>query len=244
MVRIVKTFWKIVSSRIIFSKPKKAKTVVWGVPKYAKEILKQKKFNLKKIEFIEIWGESYNFYILLRCFSKLKFSLLDYSNEYIAYVNPKIIISFLDNYKKFYKIKKNVSPKKIIIQNSWRCNEFRFFEKNVENSYGKVDYIFVQNVNIKKKYQEISGSKVITIGSFLSNTIQIKNTRKKIDVLYISTFRDIEKKDLIIKKNIYLKDYINSEAKLVKNIHDICKLNKKILHILPSQKIGKPAKRK
>ncbi len=242
MVRIVKTFWKIVSSRIIFSKPKKAKTVVWGVPKYAKEILKQKKFNLKKIEFIEIWGESYNFYILLRCFSKLKFSLLDYSNEYIAYVNPKIIISFLDNYRTFYKIKKNVSQKKIIIQNSWRCNEFRFFEKNVENSYGKVDYIFVQNVNIKKKYQEISGSKVITIGSFLSNTIQIKNTRKKIDVLYISTFRDIEKKDLVINKNIYLKDYINSEAKLVKNIHDICKLNKKILHILPSQKIGSQQK--
>ena len=43
MLKIAKTFWKIASSRIIFSKPKKTKTVVWGVPKYAKEILKQKK---------------------------------------------------------------------------------------------------------------------------------------------------------------------------------------------------------
>ena len=42
MLKIVKTFWKIASSRIIFSKPKKTKTVIWGVPKYAKEILKQR----------------------------------------------------------------------------------------------------------------------------------------------------------------------------------------------------------
>ncbi len=238
MLKIAKTFWKIASSRIIFSKPKKTKTVVWGVPKYAKEILKQKKFNLEKIEFIEIWGESYNFYILLRCFSKLKFSLLDYSNEYIAYVNPKIILSFLDNYRTFYKIKKNLSQKKIIIQNSWRCNEFKFFEKKIGNISNKVDYIFVQNINIKKKYQEISGSKVITAGSFLSNSIKIKTTQKKIDVLYISTFRNIEKKDLVINKNIFLKDYIDSEAKLLRNIHNICKLNNKILHILPSQKTG------
>jgi surface carbohydrate biosynthesis protein len=57
-----------------------------------------------------------------------------------------------------------------------------------------VDYIFVQNINIKKKYQEISKSKVITAGSFLSNSIKIKTRPKKIDVLYISTFRDIEKR--------------------------------------------------
>ena len=49
MVRIVKTFWKIVSSRIIFFQTKKAKTVVWGVPKYAKEILKQRNLILKKL---------------------------------------------------------------------------------------------------------------------------------------------------------------------------------------------------
>ena len=47
-------------------------------------------------------------------FSKLKFSLLDYSNEYIAYVNPKIIISFLDNYRTFYKIKKMYLRKKLL----------------------------------------------------------------------------------------------------------------------------------
>jgi len=239
MLKIVKTFWKIASSRIIFSKPKKTKTVIWGVPKYAKEILKQKKFNFEKIEFIEIWGESYNFYILLRCFFKLKFSLLDYSNEYIAYVNPKIILSFLDNYRTFYKIKKNLSQKKIIIQNSWRCNEFKFFGKNIGNSSNKVDYIFVQNINIKKKYQEISRSKVIATGSFLSNSIKIKNAQKKIDVLYVSTFRNYEKKkNIVINKNIFLKDYIDSEAKLIRNIHHVCEQNNKILHILPGQKLN------
>ncbi len=237
MLILVKSLYKIALSKIIFSKPKKAKTVVWGVPLYSKKILNQKKFNLKKIEFIEIWGKSYNFHILLRCFLRLKFSLLDYSNEYISYVKPKIILTFLDNYKTFYKIKKSPEQRKIIIQNSWRCDEFNFFKKDKEYNSHVVDYIFVQNINIKKKYHEISSAKVMATGSFLSNTIRIKNARKKIDVLYISTFRDLQKKDHIINKKITLKDYVDSEMKLIKNIYDVCKLNNKILHILPSQKM-------
>ena len=236
MSMIVKTLWKIASAKIIFSKPKKAKTVVWGVPLFSKKVLNQKKFNLGKIEFIEIWGKSYNFHILLRCLLKLKFSLLDYSNEYLSFVNPKIILSFLDNYKIFYKLKKNSDQKKILIQSAWRCDEFNTFQKDKSYHNHKVDYIFAQNINIKKKYIEISKSEVIAAGSFLSNEIDIKHKIKNIDVLYVSTFRDLKDTNLVINENISLKDYINSERKLIKNIYKVCKANNKTLHILPSQK--------
>ena len=238
MNKILATIKKISSAKLYFFKPKKVDILIWGVPLFI-EILKEKKYNLdfRKIGFIHIWGESYNLNILLRCIIKFKFSFLEYTNEYIKHTRPKIILSFLDNYKSFYKIKKNENQNKILIQNAWRCDEFNIFKKDKSNFKYKVDFIFAQNEAIKKKFYEISKAKVIPIGSFLSNDIEIKKNKKKFDVLYISTFRNTENKNKTINKNIKLQDHIKSEANLIKNINNLCKKYNKKLYILTTQKI-------
>ena len=45
--------------------------------------------------------EKYNFYIILKLFLRFKFSSLNYFNDFIKYVDPKIIITFSDNYPIF-----------------------------------------------------------------------------------------------------------------------------------------------
>ena len=39
-------------------------------------------------------GRELSFLILLKCLLKLKFSFIDYTNEFIKVAEPKIIISF------------------------------------------------------------------------------------------------------------------------------------------------------
>ena len=235
-MKLIKKLFKIlIYCKFELIAPSKSDVVIWGAPSFIK-ILKEKKYipSAKKINIIYVWGESLNLFILLKCFLKLNFNFLDYTNEYIRTVKPKIIISFLDNYELFYKLKTEKNQKKILIQNAWRSDENKFFEKRyLINFY--VDYILTHNFSIKKKYQNISKSLVYPTGSFLSNNSSIKNKSKKYDLLFISTFRN-NKENVIINDKISLNDYIKAEAILVKHIFEYCKLNKKTLFILPTPK--------
>lgn len=235
-MKLIKKLFKIlISCKFEFIAPSKSDVVIWGASSFIK-ILKEKKYipSANKINIIYVWGESLNLFILLKCFLKFNFGFLDYTNEYIKTVKPKIIISFLDNYELFYKIKAEKNQKKILIQNAWRSDENKFFEKKYLANFN-VDYILTHNFAIKKKYQNISKSFIYPIGSFLSNNSSLKNKSKKYDVLFISTFR-YNKKKAIINDKISLNDYVKAEAILVKHIFEYCKLNNKTLFILPTPK--------
>lgn len=227
---------KIIFSKIEIKKPKKADILIWGKVKYI-NIFKEKNFNyLKpyKISHVEVWGESYNFRILLRCLLELDFSSLKYFNEYIRAVNPSIILSFLDNYKLFYLLRKNKNQKKILIQNAWRSNEFKTFNFKKANSSDDVDYLFCHNKNVENQYKKITRAKTIKIGSFLSNNINIKNN-KRLEIVYISTFR-YSKKNIFISGKISLNDYLETEQKLIRFIYKYCNEKKIKLTILPTGK--------
>lgn len=233
---LLKNFFKLlkilVKAKLNFFPPKKSNILVWGEPSFI-EILREKNYKklFKKFEIFHVWNESINIFILLKCLLKLKFSFLDYANEFIKFSNPLIIFSFLDNHKFFYLLKKNKFQKKILVQNSWRSNEFGFFNIKKTNSLTDVDYIFCHNNNIKKKYNKITNAKIFVKGSFLSNHIQLKK-RKKYEILYISTFRHL--KNYTINENISFKDYLDSEEKLIKHVANYCEKNKLKLFILPS----------
>ena len=231
---------KILDSKIIFSKIKKADILVWGTPGYI-NILNEKKYkliNLNKANVVKIWGENYHLLILFKCLLKLKFSLVDYTNEFIKIAKPKIILSFLDNYNSFYLIKKTKNQKKILLQNASRTNEDNTFKLNNAYKQNKVDYMFCHNFEIKKKYEDLLGSKVFCTGSFLSNNFSIKQSKKKYDIVFISTFREINKNNPIKNGKITWYDYLESEKLLLENIYKFSKKHKKTLSILCTNKIN------
>ncbi len=237
ITKIFSIIKKLLLSKIEITEPKKADILVWGTPGFI-HIFKEKNYrfmNYKKINFLKVWGESYNLRVLIKCALSFKFSFLDYTNEFIKITKPKVILSFLDNYKTFYLIKKNKNQKKIIIQNSMRSNEFDEFKKDKAFYKNKVDYVFAYNKNIKKSYNDLLHSKTFSVGSFLSNNSPIKKNKKIYDIVYISTFRDGDK-NFIINDKITLGDYLNSEKKLIKNILKFSKEYKKKFYILCTNK--------
>jgi len=230
---------KILNSKILFSNIKKADILIWGAAGFT-NVLNEKKYkliNLNKANVIKVWGENYHLLILLKCFLKLKFSFVDYSNEFIKIAKPKLIISFLDNYSSFYLLKKTKYQRKILIQNASRTNEYNIFKVDKSYKENKVDYLFCQNNKIKKKYEDLLGSKVFNTGSFLSNNFPINRSKKRYDILFISTFRKIGKNSPIINGKITLYDYLESEKILIKNIFQFSKKYNKKLSILCTNKI-------
>ena len=49
-------------------------------------------------------GEEINLYILLKCLLKVKISTLDYCDEFIKHVSPKLILTAFDYHTIFYKL--------------------------------------------------------------------------------------------------------------------------------------------
>lgn len=229
---------KISKSRIIFSRVKKSEILIFGVPSYI-YILKDKKYNFikfKDINFLHVWGESYNFYILVKCLLNLRFDYLYYCNQYIKSCKPKIILSFLDNYKIFYLLKKNKFQKKILIQGSFRSGEYDNFKKDKKFYKNKVDYTFAYNKEIGKKYFNLLGSKIYSVGSFLSNNVSKKKCKKIYDLVYISTFR-LNKSNKTVNGSVTMKDYLLAEKEFVRKINKFAINNNRKLHILCTNKL-------
>ena len=231
-------FFKIIfKSKLEITKLEKIDILIWGKPGFI-NILKEKSFkylNNKKIYYLDIWGEKYNLLIIIKCILNLRFTLLDYTNEYIKALKPSIILSFLDNYSTFYLIKKNKTQKKILIQNATRSNEKKTFNFKKADKLNDVDYLFCHNKNIKKIYQKVTRAEIFVIGSFISNNVNIEHDNKKFNILYISTFR-FNKDDLIIDRKIKLSDYNNSEKKLIQYVAKYCSKHNIKLNILLTPK--------
>ena len=64
----------------------------------------------------------------------------------------------------------------------------------------KVDYMLVFNKETGKRYKSFLKGNVIQIGSFRSNT-HPKKLKEKIELIYISTFRNFKDNDIFSKIN-------------------------------------------
>ena len=159
-----------------------------------------------------------NLYVLLRCILKFKFSFFSYVCEYVKCVNPKILVTLIDNDILFYRLKKYFpSIKTVMIQNASRTLQKEDILSNIKKLKTlslKVDYYFCFNKKIGSIFSSFLNCKVVPIGSFRSNFNQKKKPKKKYDFLYVSVFRyheKVRKEDLIFFKN--LEKYLILEKK-------------------------------
>lgn len=130
-------------------------------------------------------------YVILLMVSKFKFSKESYKKIYFKLINPKYIITLIDNSIQFYTLKKYCPDAFIIsIQSSHRMAVSDFFSKGKVYKKEKLysDLIFVFNNYVANKYKQFIKTKCVSIGSFESNNVKRKKTRKKFDILYISDF--------------------------------------------------------
>ncbi len=239
--KFIKFFLILVKSEIFLRKPLSTEVIFIGKPifhfnLFSKENLGQLVAN--KNNTIAVWNEYFNLFIIMRCLFKFKFSFLDYCQEYINVANPKLIISFLDNYDLIYKLKTK-SSKKIVIQNSYRygSNFLDFNKKKINRK--SIDHIFVYNKNIGNLFGKHLDAKIHSIGSFLLNSLNLQNTKQiKYKYLYISTYRKITNDKLKISPFTSYVEFQEQEKKLVKILFKYLLKKNQTLNILGGNKFS------
>ena len=172
--------------------------------------------------------ESLNLYIIIKCILNLNISLLNYFKHYIQCVNPKFVLTFIDNRILFYQLKNSLEKKNIkfiSVQNGIRrkkndIGEYLHLYRNLSS-----DYYFVWGNNIVQELSKYIKTKFIPIGSYKNNKIQIKKSKKKKQINFISQFRINNQWDS------YGEEY-HVENKFLSNIHDYCIKNDFIFQIL------------
>lgn len=166
---------------------------------------------------------------------KFKFSNRSYIEEYIKTLNPKALITWIDNNIFFYQLEfKNI--KKISIQNGRRSNLpadifYNLEKKKIQNL--KCDYVFTHNDSITNFYKNYIDSKFLVTGSFKSNNCNINENLKKYELLYVSTFRNLDNYNLY--ENYDWCEWQKKEIILLKFADEYCQKFNKKLTILGSE---------
>jgi surface carbohydrate biosynthesis protein len=225
--KIKKLIYFILYSKFDFIPPKKIEYLIFDG---AINRFFLKKVFRKNYSILYTRGEVFNLFILIKNYLNLKFSLIEYFESYIKHINPKFIMTFVDNNILFYKLKVSNNVSKISIQSAWRTShddDIINFKKNTYTTKFKVDFHFSYNKNIGKVYSRFIDGKIIPIGSFQSNTIKKFKGKKIFDILYISSWNDLPDNYKIAGK-ITWSDFNQIQNELVKHLYDYAlKYNKK-----------------
>ena len=137
-------------------------------------------------------GEEINLYILLKCLLKVKISTLDYCDEFIKHVSPKLILTAFDYHTIFYKLSEKQALR-LYVQKGARTNakgtinKSKYFPKNSKKIF-HVDYIFLFNDFVKKFYSKKISGKFFVIGSFENNFKKFDPNIQKKEVIFISNY--------------------------------------------------------
>ena len=178
--------------------------------------------------------EELNIPIFLKTFFQFKFDYQSYLKNYISCVNPKLILTYMDNNPRFYKLKKeNSNFKTIFVQYGIRSsfNDIFALKSKLKKKDNKVDKMFLANKTICKKYSSFIDGQTIPIGYFRNNMVEISKKKKKKEILYISVFRNYKKSQQIYK-NVTYGDFFSNDPFFFKWLDNYCLQNNLKINIL------------
>ena len=151
----------------------------------ARGILKKGKY-----EIIYCRKENINIFVLIKAILKrnLFFKKIDYYNQYLKEINPKILITFNDNNYLFYKLDKD-NIHSISVQNGSRSyhndilETFKQLKKRI-----KINNYFVFNKSFQKELSKFIDTKFFSLGSAINNNFKKRNYNFTNTALYLSPF--------------------------------------------------------
>ena len=178
-----------------------------------------KKISLKKIikinfNILKVRDEKeIYFWIFLKQIIYFDFKFITYCKNYIKFISPKILITFIDTNREFYELKNFFKKINFIsIQDGCRVEKNTMFYNKayIKSQKLECDNSFVFNKYYIKEYQRIIKSNYHVLGNFKNNLIQIKRKKRNKNFLFISQYSKNHKRNLkFIKKlanliNLYL----------------------------------------
>ena len=218
-------------SKKVFLLPKKKEILIFdqtGSHNFFK-YLKRYNYSILRTRYEEL-----NIPIFFKTFFQFKFNYQSYLINYINCVNPKLILTYMDNNPRFYKLKKEDSSfKTVFVQYGIRSsfNDIFALKSKLKKRDNKVDKMFLANKTICKKYSSFVNGQTIPIGYFKNNMVKILKTKKKKEILYISVFRNYKNSQRIFK-NVTYGDFFSNDSFFFKWLEKYCLQNKLKINIL------------
>lgn len=231
----------LIFSKYQFSLPKEKKILIYDSDSHfhLKNFFNKKNIELFDVRHLTRKNQKINVKIIFYLLINLKLSKENYIKRYFQIVNPKLIITSIDNNKKFYSLKNLFKKAKYIsVQNALRTTKNDIFAELNELKKNKkkyrCDYICTFNKDFGKLYKSFCSTKILCTGSILSNNNKLtKKNKIKYQILYISTYRKGSDEDIFLKDPLTTnKQYRRKEIKLIKIISTFAKTNKLALHVL------------
>ena len=223
--------------------PKKAEILIFDATNINALIPYLKNYNFT---VMPLRGEIINIPCLLYSFLEFSFWKGDpldaYISAYIKKVRPRVIITLIDNYKRFYSISKRFSNLKTIsIQNGLRGKSGDIFDGLIRSDNYHVDYMLVANKAIGKHYLKYLTGKAIPIGTLNNNAVYKSTPVKSDDILFISQWYKKPKNNepLYIERDgtlISWEVFFAIEIKVIKLLVDWCIKNNKKLKVCGREK--------
>ena len=169
-----------------------------------------------------------------------------YNDLYIRKVNPKVVITYLDNSEEFYSFSvRNSSIKTLFIQNGVRSyygDIFSVLDNKELNQRYKVDYMLVFGQCVGIEYAKYISGSVVPIGSFKNNKIPIIKKKQNGTISFVSQYRNIagiEIDGMYYTFNQFLKQ---SDNIIVPFLMDYAKEKGLHFKIIPSQQYSEGSK--
>jgi len=223
--------------------PKKSEILIYDIHSVdpLHEIIKDYSF-----EIISTRGEWINLPTLILALIDPKFWSGDafqiYLSKYIYLVQPKVVLTFIDNDFRFYKIsKRNPKVKTIFIQNGRRTQINDIFSDLKYSPDSHVDFMLVFGKFIGDHYKKYISGTAVPIGSFKNNLNYSTNVQIPNSVLFISNWeRKPENHDQYIENSnrefISWDKYYEEEVSILHFLEIWCYQNNKLLLIAPRSK--------
>ena len=225
--------------------PKKAQILIYD--SINKEILKP---YLKKYTqaTLALRGEFINIPCLILATLKWSFwkgnVLNAYIDSYIERVEPIVVITLVDNNKRFYSISKRFPKlKTIFLQNGLRTKSGDIFGSLSKSDNYHVDYMLVTSEAIGKYYLNFLSGEYNAVGTLGNNGVIRPTNIKATDILFISQLNNNIKDD----NTFFIKDdgtsissntFFSTEIKVLKLLAKWCFENNKQLKICGREKIN------
>ena len=236
MLKIIKKLFLV--KKVDFKKNIKKEVILYDdfLGDLLKKIISKENFYVLYTRF-----EYINLRILLKLLFSFKLNTINYICEIINEIQPKLVITFIDNDEKFWLLKKKINNKKIkfvLIQNGWRADIFKNTKSINKNYY--VDDMFFFNKNVAKEFEKNIYGNSHLIGSFKNNFYalnKMNNNKSTNSFLYISQINPYKKSIDEFKRNydgkiISWKKFYEADLVVLKFIAEYCEEKKIKLNIL------------
>ena len=161
-------------------------------------------FKPNDFQILDLRESEVNLWVAFKCLINRDLSAQNYARQFIKKVQPKLVLTFIDNYPPFYALKQDFPEvKTLLIQNGYRSDRgdlFGLLATEYSKQQNMVDQLFVFGEAVGSKYRQHISGNVTVHGSFKNNSVLLTQAPEN-SVAYISTYRPRVSRSFVVPES-------------------------------------------